>query len=329
MENRIDTIEQRMNNFEGTMEQIRQLVLEQQSRSQVTVDQIRQLIQEQPTRNQVRNGRPRGGEYDDDEEEGSERSTISRDSRSRHRRHGGGNGFRFLGSKRRLEIPIFKGEDAYGWLVRVERYFHLNGVKVRDKLDAVVLAMEDKALNWYQWWEEQAPLRTWEEFKVAVMRRFQPGLLHNPMGPLLSLKQKGSVVEYMEKFEMLVSPLRREERIMLDSIFLNGLKEEIQDELKLHESQSLSDLMDRALLIKEKNDVLHKKGGSWRDIGGPLKLKDPADFGGFKKEGERVSSGGNEKYKGRRLNPAELEERSKKGLCFKCGDKWNRPLHWI
>lgn len=31
-----------------------------------------------------------------------------------------------------------------------------------------------------------------------------------------------------------------------------------------------------------------------------------------------------DKPKGRRLNPAELEERSKKGLCFKCGDKWNR-----
>lgn len=28
-------------------------------------------------------------------------------------------------------------------------------------------------------------------------------------------------------------------------------------------------------------------------------------------------------YRGRRLDPAELEERSKKGLCFKCGDKWN------
>lgn len=24
------------------------------------------------------------------------------------------------------------------------------------------------------------------------------------------------------------------------------------------------------------------------------------------------------------MDPAELEERSKKGLCFKCGDKWNK-----
>lgn len=59
-----------------------------------------------------------------------------------------------MGSGRRLEIPIFKGEDAYGWLVRVERYFYLNGVRMRDTLDDVVLAMEDKTFNWYQWWEE-------------------------------------------------------------------------------------------------------------------------------------------------------------------------------
>jgi len=74
-------------------------------------------------------------------------------------------------------------------------------------------------------------LRTWNEFKLAVIRRFQPGLLHNPLGPLLSLRQKGTMMEYRDKFEMLVAPLHREERVMLDSIFLNGLKEEIQAEL--------------------------------------------------------------------------------------------------
>lgn len=249
----METIEQRMNQFQGTIEQIRQIVTEQQSRPQVTVEQIRQLIQERP-------GHHRG--FDDDEDEGRIRSNRSHESRPRSRRHGGGEGGRTMGSRRKLEIPIFKGEDTYGWLVRVERYFRLNGVRMRDKLDAVVLDMEDKALSWYQWWEEKAPLRTWEEFKVAVLRRFQPGLLHNPMGPLLRLRQKGSVVEYMEKFEMLVAPLRRKERIMLDSIFMNGLKEEIEAELKLHESQSLADLMDRALLIEEKNEVVHKKGSS-------------------------------------------------------------------
>lgn len=39
-------------------------------------------------------------------------------------------------------------------------------------------------------------------------------------------------MEYREKFELHMMPLTREECVMLESIFLNGLKEEIQAELK-------------------------------------------------------------------------------------------------
>ncbi|PNX56649.1 hypothetical protein L195_g058311, partial [Trifolium pratense] len=202
--------------------------------------QMRQLLQEQPRRHR-RHGRPHG------DEEGSDDSGVSGESRPRHRHQNGGNGSGFFGGRRCLEIPVFKGEDAYGWLVRIERYFRLNGVRTQDKVDAVILAMEDKALNWFQWWEEQTLLRTWEEFKQAVIRRFQPGLIQNPLGPLLSLRQKGTVMEYREKFEMMVAPLRREDRFMLNSIFINGLKEEIQAELKLHDSHDLDAVMDRAL----------------------------------------------------------------------------------
>jgi len=48
------------------------------------------------------------------------------------------------------------GEDAYGWIVRVERYFKLNLVEEEEKLYAVLIALEDRALSWYQWWEEQS-----------------------------------------------------------------------------------------------------------------------------------------------------------------------------
>ncbi|PNX67995.1 hypothetical protein L195_g055926, partial [Trifolium pratense] len=131
-------------------------------------------------------------------------------------------------------------------------------------------------------------------------------------------------MEYRDKFEKLVVPLRKEDRVMLDSIFLNGLKEEIQAELKMYESQDLSDLMDRALLIEERNDVMMRRGVSWKDRGSTHRFKDPGDVSGGKRESEKGGAGTNDKYRGKRLEPAELEERSKKGLCFKCGDKWNR-----
>ena len=319
MEKRVELIEQWMGNMEASMEQIRQLVLDQQARPQITVDQIRQIVQERRPRRHRRNG-----DGDGDDDEGSDLSSASIRSRPRHRhgnddRRGG-----IFGGRRRLEIPVFKGEDAYGWLVRVERYFRIYEIRTQEKVDAVVLAMEDRALNWFQWWEEQAPLRTWEEFKLAVIRRFQPGLLNNPLGPLLSHKQKTTVKEYRDKFELLVAPLRREERGMLDSIFLNGLKEEIQAELKLYDSQDLAEIMDRALLIEEKNEVAGRRSTGWKDRGGTYKFKDPGDMSNPKKESERGGTGYHDRTRGRRLDPAELEERSKKGLCFKCGDKWNR-----
>ncbi|XP_058786123.1 uncharacterized protein LOC131660807 [Vicia villosa] len=186
MENRVDTIEQRMDSFEGTMAQIRELVLEQQARPQVTVEQIRQLIQERPARNRRRNGR---GYEEEEDDEGSDWSTLSRESRSRHNRHGGGTGPRFFGSKQRLEIPLFKGEDPYG---------------------------------------------------------------------------------------------------------------------------------------DEKNEVVMRRGAPWKDRGGSVKFKDPGDFNGARKDMEKGGPVTHDKLKGRKLNPAELEERSKKNLCFKYGDKWNR-----
>jgi len=91
-------------------------------------------------------------------------------------------------------------------------------------------------------------------------------------------------MDYREKFEMRVAPLRREEKGMLDSIFLDGLKEEIQAEMKLYDHQDLADLMDRALLIEEKNDALVKKGitsrekGDWKDRGGGTKCRSPREF---------------------------------------------------
>ncbi|KAJ1441276.1 hypothetical protein SESBI_01414 [Sesbania bispinosa] len=108
-------------------------------------------------------------------------------------------------------------------------------------------------------------------------------------------------------------------------------------ELKLYDLESLSELMDRALLLEEKNWALRKGGydpnekgrniekdfkdvlllEAWRSKSftqrqkGPKEPKPPNGQGGEKKTPI-----------GRKLSQAELQERSRKGLCFKCGEKW-------
>jgi len=68
------------------------------------------------------------------------------------------------------------------------------------------------------------------------------------------------MMKYRELFEGGSAPLKKEERIMLKGIFINGLKEEIQVELKLHTTSTLEELMDKALLLEEKNKALHRVG---------------------------------------------------------------------
>lgn len=126
MDNRIELVEQKTSVMEATMEQMRQMMVELHSRPQISLDQVRQLIVEtQPRRRQGRN-------RNDEEDEWSDQSADSSGSRRRTTRNNGGHRLGLGGSRRRLEIPIFKWEDAYGC------YFRLNETRVQDKVDTMV-----------------------------------------------------------------------------------------------------------------------------------------------------------------------------------------------
>lgn len=117
-----------------------------------------------------------------------------------------------------------------------------------------------RALSWYQWWARCNPEPTWDGFKLAVVRRFQPSMAQNPFELLLALKQTRTVVEFVEEFEKYVGALKAIDQEFARGIVMNGLKEEIQVEVKLYELKSLSDLIQKSIVIEEKNLVWTKKG---------------------------------------------------------------------
>ncbi|KAJ1437575.1 hypothetical protein SESBI_03571 [Sesbania bispinosa] len=137
---------------------------------------------------------------------------------------------------------------------------------------------------------------------------------------------------------------------MLKGIFINGLREELQVKPKLYNMESLSELMDRALLLEEKNWALKKGGfGSGEKVSMSEKGISPmvtntsrsynatvdivknrlytqrpnyGSTGPAEPKPLNRSSGEKKVTMGRRLSQAELQERSRKWLCFKCGEKW-------
>jgi len=234
---------------------------------------------------------------------------------------------------RKLDIPVFIGEDAYGWTNRLERYFRLKEVTEDERMQAVLIALEGKALNWFQWWETCNPKPTWDAFKIAVVRRFQPTMLDNPFEVLLGLKQTGQVEEYIENFEQYAGFLKNVEQDYLVGIFLNGLTEGIKAEVKLHEPKSLAELMMKAKMVEEKIRVTSKSGltGVSSNISG---AKPYSATRTFSREGSHsVASSTTNKEKGessevsirnsgglrqrgapfRKLSDAELQDKMKKG----------------
>ena len=71
----------------------------------------------------------------------------------------------------------------------------------------------------------------------------------SPYELLLSLKHEGTVEEYREKFKLYAGLLRGRKPEYLKGIFLNGLKDVVRAELKLHPVNSLPKLMDYAQRI--------------------------------------------------------------------------------
>ncbi|KAF1868770.1 hypothetical protein Lal_00036208 [Lupinus albus] len=160
---------------------------------------------------------------------------------------------------RKLEISIFLGEDAYGWVQKLERYFTLKAVSKEERMQVTMVALEGRALSRYQWWERCNSSPTWESFKIAVVRRFQPSMIQNPFELLLSLKQEGSVENYVEEFEKYAGALKAINHDFVRKIFLDGLKEEIQVEVILYELKTLPEVIQKVILIKQKNVIVEKR----------------------------------------------------------------------
>ena len=255
----------------------------------------------------------------------------------------------FSSTSRKLDISVFAGEKAYGWINRLERYLKLKEVSDEKKMRVVMIALEGKALNWFQWWETCNPNPKWDAFKVAVMRRFQPILLKNPFEILIGLRQTGCVEDYIEKFEQYASFMKGINQDYLVGIFLNGLKEEVKAEVKLYEPANLAELMMKAQMVEEKirviakiiPPVVNKTNNTYKPFsvtrsyskeGGNSVVLDGSNKG--RGEGSEVAStgcstSGMQRPRGapfRKLTQEELQDKIKRGLCFRC-DEESGPNH--
>jgi excinuclease UvrABC ATPase subunit len=122
---------------------------------------------------------------------------------------------------------------------------------------------------------------------------------------LINLKQKGSVTEHIENFQILNIKVTKIPDEHLIDVFIGTLKDNIQHEVRLWEPKSLENAFKVARNVESKNMAMATRRTNpniYRENNAPSsKTPQPT-----------------------RLTPQQLEERKAKGLCFNCDSKYSK-----
>ena len=66
---------------------------------------------------------------------------------------------------RKLDMPIFQGENPEGWVFREKRYFQLNQLTEEEKLMAAIVSFYGDALSWFSWMKIKMTFGSWTELE--------------------------------------------------------------------------------------------------------------------------------------------------------------------
>lgn len=124
-------------------------------------------------------------------------------------RNGGGSGSSGVAGNwryKRLDLPLFTGQNPDGWIMSTERFFQFYHLTEEEKLEASVVAMKGDALLWFQWEHGRRPILRWEEWKSMLLRQFRSTSSGSLQEQWLDHRQTGGVVDYRRKFIELLAP---------------------------------------------------------------------------------------------------------------------------
>ena len=124
----------------------------------------------------------------------------------------------------------------------LEQYFDLHNVKCTQKVCIATVYLEPNQFVWYQWLCSHKPLVTWSIFMEEMITQYEDTKRNTFFSQLINLKQKGSMVEHIEDFQILNIKVNNILKEHLIDVFIWNLKDNIQHEVFLWEYNSLDEL---------------------------------------------------------------------------------------
>ncbi|TYK06549.1 transposon Tf2-1 polyprotein isoform X1 [Cucumis melo var. makuwa] len=160
---------------------------------------------------------------------------------------------------KKVEMPVFAGEDPDSWLFRAERYFQIHKLSDSEKMLVSTISFDGPALNWYRSQEEREKFTSWANLKERLLVRFRSSRDEKVLERFLRVKQESTVDDYRNLFDKLVAPLSDVPDPVVKDTFMNGLFPWIRAEVRICRPKGLAEMMEFAQLVEnreiERNEV--------------------------------------------------------------------------
>lgn len=145
----------------------------------------------------------------------------------------------------KLHFPEFSGDDPDGWVRKSEKYFEMVGIPYDQRVSVAVLYITGKAEYWWRGTGCDANRLPWHAFCSMLDERFNNRSEYELVEHFHNLKQVGTVEEYVDKFEELVTAVKRINPNLPHSYylssFISGLKSNIKYQVQCHKPHALTD----------------------------------------------------------------------------------------
>jgi hypothetical protein len=168
----------------------------------------------------------------------------------------------------KIDMRKFDGKDPTTWILQMEQFFDLNNVQNTQKVCMATLYLEPNQFVWYQWLCSRKQFITWAIFTEELIAHYEDTKSNTFFSQLISLKQKGSIMEHIEEFQKLkirVKNILEDHRI---DVFIGTLKDNIQHDVRLWEPDSLEKAfrlarkMESKIMATRKHTTHNYKDGS-------------------------------------------------------------------
>ncbi|XP_028780228.1 uncharacterized protein LOC114736538 [Neltuma alba] len=226
----------------------------------------------------------------------------------------------------KIDFPKFSGGDPRGWILKAEKYFRYYETPEEMKVDVASMYLEGDALDLFSWINTERTLLYWDELVKILQENYGPPEYQNPDEYLCGIRQTGTVQDYRAEFARRSAHVRNWPEHCLLGVFINGLKEELKSDVRIHKPRTVYKATSLAMEYEKKmKSAIGPKPNHYSRFNPP-----PYSSKDLKPNSANTSRTMGASISGTKPVPSaaalEQQRRREKGLCYRCGEPF-RPGH--